>query len=133
MIEKLSVFLEKEMNRQGIKSANKLAKLCNNKISADFINKIKRQEPQTVTLDTLTILASGLNMSLKELLERSNIIEDYGNYSLSLEEADHLIQQFADLLAEHDQIDISHLNNHEKIELANHIYEIIKMLTYMYR
>ncbi|MGN1345075.1 MAG: helix-turn-helix domain-containing protein [Traorella sp.] len=133
MIKKLSVFLEKEMNRQGIKSASKLAKLCDNKISSDFINKIKRQEPQTVTLETLSILANGLHMSLKELLEKSNIIEDYGNYGLSTDEANHLIEELSSLLVEHDHIDLSSLSNHEKIDLANRTYEYIKMISYMYK
>ena len=75
MIKKLSIYLENEMKRQGIRSSIELSKRCGNRISPDFINKIKRNTPQTVTIDTLTILADGLNLSLKELLIKSEIID----------------------------------------------------------
>lgn len=132
MIQKLALFLEKEMKRQNISSASKLAKLCNNKISPDFINKIKRQEPQTVTLDTLSIIAKGLNLSLKDLLEQSGIIEDYGNYGLSLEESNYLIKKMSPLLKQYTNINLKKLSDKEKVELANYIYEYIRMISYKY-
>ena len=132
MIQKLATFLEREMKRQKISSAGKLAKLCNNKISPDFINKIKRQEPQTVTLDTLSILAKGLNMSLKDILEQSGIIEDFEHYGLSLEEANNLIETMGPLFNEYTEINLNTLTNLEKVELANQIYEYIKAVSYKY-
>ena len=56
MIQKLATYLEKEMKRQDITSAQKLAKLCNNKISPDFINKMiakfkKKQDKHLVLAD----------------------------------------------------------------------------------
>ena len=133
MIKKLAIYLEKEMKRQDISSAQKLAKLCNNKISPDFINKIKRNEPQTITLDTITILADGLNLTLKEILENSGIIEDYGIHGVSLEEAEILINMLNPLFQQYSNIDIANLNNNEKVNLANQLIEFIKTVSYMYK
>ncbi len=133
MIQKLAIYLEKEMKRQDISSAQKLAKLCNNKISPDFINKIKRNEPQTITLDTLIILAAGLNLSLKEILENSGIIEDYHQYGASLEEAEILINNLDPFFKQYSNIDVKKLNNNEKVSLANQMIEYIKTVSYMYR
>ena len=127
------IMIQKEMKRQDITSAQKLAKLCNNKISPDFINKIKRNEPQTITLDTLEILAGGLNLSLKEILENSGIIEDFTRYGVSIEEADMLIHQMESLFSQYSGIDITNLNNNEKVNLANQMIEYIKTVSYMYR
>lgn len=133
MIQKLAIYLEKEMKRQDITSAQKLAKLCNNKISPDFINKIKRNEPQTVTLDTLSILATGLNLTLKEILENSGIIEDFTQYSFSLEEAEHFLNILKPVFNQYGNIDITNLNNNEKLELADQLIEYIKMISLTYK
>lgn len=132
MIQKLGIYLEKEMKRQDISSAQKLAKLCNNKISPDFINKIKRNEPQTITLDTISILAGGLNLTLKEILENSGIIEDF-KHGVSLKEAELLINTLDPFFKQYSNIDISNLNNNEKVNLANQMIEYIKTVSYMYR
>ena len=133
MIQKLAIYLEKEMKRQDITSAQKLAKLCNNKISPDFINKIKRNEPQTVTLDTLSILATGLNLTLKEILENSGIIEDFNQYSFSLEEAEYFLNILKPVFNQYGNIDITNLNNNEKLELADQLIEYIKMISLTYK
>jgi len=133
MIQKLAIYLEKEMKRQDITSAQKLSKLCNNKISPDFINKIKRNEPQTVTLDTLSILAGGLNLTLKEILENSGIIENFNQYAITLEEADNLLSTLESTFNQYSNININDLNNNEKLELAEQIIEYIKMLSHAYK
>lgn len=133
MIQKLAIYLEKEMKRQDITSAQKLAKLCNNKISPDFINKIKRNEPQTVTLDTLSILANGLNLSLKEILENSGIIEDFNQYDFSLEEAEFFLNLLKPVFNQYGNLNVSDLNNNEKLELADQLIEYIKMISLTYK
>ena len=133
MIQKLAIYLEKEMKRQDISSAIKLAKLCNNKISPDFINKIKRNEPQTITLDTLSILAGGLNLTLKEILENSGIIDNFKQNEISIDAVELIINSLNPFFKEYTGVEISNLNNNEKVDLANRMIEYIKTVSYMYK
>lgn len=130
MIHKLANFLTLEMKRQGL-SAVDLAKRCNHEISADYIRKIKNTVPQSVTIDTLDILAKGLHMSLKQLLTESNIIDDYGNNGLSVEESNQLIDHLSQSI--YPQIDSSSLSSVQKVELANQINDYIQLISRWYR
>lgn len=130
MIEKLSTFLKNECFRQNL-SAEELSRKCNGQISADYIRKIIRQTPKTVTIDILEVIASGLGMTLKELLEKSGIIDLNDNYILTNEDADSLIEQLSPIIE--PVVDVSQLTRDQRNDFANHLYEYIKMISYKYR
>ena len=132
MIKKLAIYLDNEMKRQGIRSSIELSKRCGNRISPDFINKIKRNTPQTVTIDTLTILADGLNLTLKELLIKSEIIDPNDEYGLSLEDSKNMIETLSPILKVFN-INSSKLNKLETLELANRIYDYIETISHLYQ
>lgn len=130
MIKKLSLYLKLEMRRQGI-NASELAKRCDNQISADYIRKIRNQVPKSVTLDTIIILSKGLQVSLKQLLVESMIIDNYDHYGLSVDEATKLIDSI--FTSPNLKINLNDLTSVEKLTLGNHIYEYINMISKWYK
>lgn len=130
MIQNLSEFLSRECRKQGLTN-QALAERCNNKISADYIGKIKNRVPKTVSIDTLNILSVGLGMTLKQLLEEAGIIDSLNENCLNNFEADRFIENIADFVSPF--MNVKKMSNAQKYELANYIYENIRMISYKYK
>ena len=130
MIRQLSEFLMAECRKQGLTN-QALAERCNNQISADYIGKIKNKVPKTVSIDILNILAVGLGMTLKQLLEEAGIIDTLDHYTLNNIEADKFIEQLSDYISPF--VNVKEMSAAQRIELANYIYDNIRMVSYKYK
>lgn len=130
MIQQLSEFLMRECRRQNLTN-QALAERCNNQISADYIGKIKNKVPKTVSIDTLNILAVGLGMTLRQFLQESGIIDSFDKHLLSNSEADKFIESISDFIS--PWVNVKKMNASQKIELANYIYDNIRMVSYKYK
>lgn len=119
-----------ECRKQGLTN-QALAERCNNQISADYIGKIKNKVPKTVSIDILNILAVGLGMTLKQLLEEAGIIDTLDHYTLNNIEADKFIEQLSDYISPF--VNVKEMSAAQRIELANYIYDNIRMVSYKYK
>ena len=129
MIHRLSNFLTKECKKRNL-SVKQLSHKSS--LSEDYIRKIKRNIPQSLTIDSLESLAKGLDMTLRELLEEIGYIDILKDYILSIEQSYDFVQKINDYL-HMVNIDITTLNQSEILEISNLIMLYIKTLSYKFK
>ncbi len=102
-------------------------------LTEDYIRKIKRGVPKDYSLSTLTRLATAFDMTLREFLEETSLIQqEFKDDSFSEEEVEHFIKSFS-IWNEKLGFDPTLLNSSQKVEFMNYHINFWKLLKHKYK
>lgn len=130
LVEKLGQFIRKECQKRQI-TTKQFVELCQNRISVDYVNKIKQKVPQSVSIETLQIIADGVGISLKQLMIEIGLIDSIQHEVLSKDEAHRILKGLKPFLDEF--LEVENMTAAQRYELACQIYETLKILSYKYK
>lgn len=128
IMDNLAIYITEQCKLKNL-SVKDYAKKC--QLSEDYIRKLKSSKFKAPGLDTLELLANGLDITLKELLEGINAIDIITDYMISEKDAASLLQAILPYLSKCG-IDVEPLNSKEKFELVNYLILTLKMIMNKY-